>query len=290
MYEIDPSGKTAFYVGSVGVIRDITDRKRMEAELKHAYEDMEITVQRRTRELQAAQAQLIQSEKMTALGTMVAGVAHELNNPLMGVINFIQYCRKHTPEEDKRAAVLESAEKETNRSIGIVKNLLTFARGQNSEHVSESEMQYELVINIFDRVERLLLYRIEKEGITLTKNIDESIPEIPMRTEEIQQVFLNIMVNALDALKSAEAEKCLNVSFFLDGDYVCTQIFDSGCGISEEDMVRIFDPFFTTKPVGEGTGLGLSISRNIVKEHGGSITCESVQGVGTTVKISLPVR
>ncbi len=288
MYEVNPVKMLAIHIGSVGVIRDITDRKRMEAALKSAYDEMELRVQKKTRELQEAQAYLIQSEKMTALGTLVAGIAHELNNPLMGILNFIQYCRKHTPGDDKKALVLENAEMETNRSIGIVKNLLTFSRYEGTDH--ETAMRRECITDVFDRVESLLRYRIDKENVVLTKTVDGVIPEIPMRVEEIQQVLLNIMSNALDALKLAPKEHLLNILFFIENGYVHIRVTDSGCGIAEEHIGRIFDPFFTTKPVGEGTGLGLSISRNIIERHGGTITCTSTQAAGTTAEISLPVQ
>jgi PAS domain S-box-containing protein len=286
MYEMNPLKKIAIYVGSVGVIRDITDRKRMEDKLKRARDTMELEVRKRTQELREAQAHLIQSEKMTALGTMVAGVAHELNNPLMGILNFIQYCLKHTPDGDKKAAVLETAERETNRSIGIVQNLLTFARGYGDT----SDMSRAHITDVFDRVEKLLRYRMEKERVVLIKDSDDIIPAIPMKTEEIQQVFVNLVVNALDALRDNINERVLAVEFFVKDAYVHVRITDNGCGIPTEHMGRVFDPFFTTKPVGKGTGLGLSISRNIVMNHGGSMTCTSRPGEGTGIEISLPVE
>jgi PAS domain S-box-containing protein len=246
-------------LGLVGKVEDISDRR--EAEQKK-----------------------IQLKKMGALGTLTAGIAHELNNPMMGMLNFIQYCLKHTAKDNKTFTVLEDAERETKRCIDIVGNLLTFSRIEKED---EERFKKDSLPMVFDRVFKLLSYRIEKENILLTQEYSEDTPEIWLKVSNIQQVFLNIIGNALDALKESK-KKEIHVEIRLDGQSVMVTITDSGCGISPENLQNIFDPFFTTKPTGQGTGLGLSVCHSIVKAHGGEITCESEVGLGTTFHILLP--
>ncbi|MER3446131.1 MAG: hypothetical protein C4291_04505 [Candidatus Dadabacteria bacterium] len=313
----DESGKE---VAVIRVVRDITERKRTEGVLPEAYDELERRVEKRTAELSKANElliqenaerrraeallfrqkeeiekahahlrettqMLIQAEKMSAVGTIVAGVSHELNNPMMGILNFIQYCLKHTSKEDKRYSILQDAERETNRCIDIIKDLLTFSR---MEKEGPEARQKETCTVIFDRVFRLLSYRIEKEGILVTRHSTEEIPSIWMKVNNIQQVFLNLIINALDALRDSNRKE-IHVDIQREGEFVQVIVADTGCGISPENVQRIFDPFFTTKPVGEGTGLGLSVCRSIIKEHGGEITCESRSGIGTKFRILLPI-
>ena len=300
-------------LGTVGVARDITDRKRMEAELKKSYEELETKVQERTADLRnvneslreqiaerervekalqktlydlkQSQSALIETEKIVALGTLTAGVAHELNNPMMGMLNLTEYCMKKTAPEDKRYEVLQDVERETRRCIQIVQNLLTFSRIKKER---EEEFSKERCGAILDRVLRLLSYRIDKEGITVTTDVAEDTPEIMMRVSNIQQVFVNVVGNAMDAMKES-LKKEIAVHIMRDGGFVRIEVSDTGCGISPEKLPNIFDPFFTTKPVGQGTGLGLSISKSIMKSHGGEITCTIRPGTGTTFCIMLPI-
>ena len=237
-------------------------------------------------ELTKSQTQLIQAEKKSALATLVAGVAHELNNPMMGMLNYVQYCLKHLPDNPKLQTVLKDTERETYRCIEIVRNLLTFSR---VEKAGEEEYRKVSCLAIFERVVKLLSYRIGKENVTVTRRIDDRVPEIRLRANSIQQVFLNLIVNALDALKESD-KKELELRIRPGNRFVQVSIADSGCGISPENLPRIFDPFFTTKPVGEGTGLGLSLCHGIIKDHGGEMTCESKPGSGTAFTLMLPME
>lgn len=226
------------------------------------------------------------SERMSAMSTLAAGVAHELNNPMMGILNLIQYCLKHTSEDDLRYPVLQDSEREAKRCADIVKNLMSFSlSGQ------EGEVEYEKqrVAIIIDRVIKLLSYRTEREHVTVTCHVAEELPEIWIKTNAIQQVVLNIVDNALDALAGCP-KKEIYIEAQPEGEFAKILFCDSGCGIAPETQERIFEPFFTTKPVGQGTGLGLSVSRNIVNEHGGSITCESTPGTGAKFKMLLPIH
>ena len=253
----------AFKVGKgLGiVIRDVTLTKRMEEEN-------------------------IQLEKIAALGTFIAGIAHEMNNPMMGVLNFIQYCIKHTSENDRRYTVLQDAERATNDCIKTIKNLLNFTRIEKEE---VEEFQKTDCAGIFDQILKLLSYRIEKENVSVTRHIQDGTPETWIKVTGIQQVFLNIMGNALDAVKESK-KKHIDIDIRPEGEGVRVAIGDSGCGIDTKTSQKIFDPFFTTKPTGKGTGLGLSVCRGIVDAHGGKIICESEVGVGATFKVSLPIE
>jgi len=263
-------------------LRDITERKLAEEERKKLYNKLEESYTK----LEQQTYLLVQTEKMSTVGTMVAGVAHELNNPMMGILHFAQYCLKHTTEDDRRYTVLQDLERETKRCIEIVQNLLSFSR---LEREGEEAYQKESCVVIFDRVFRLLSYRIEKKNVLVKKNYAEKIPKIWIKTNSIQQVFFNIMNNALDAFEE-NGKKEIHIDIHREDEFVRVIIADNGEGISPENLKKIFDPFYTTKPVGEGTGLGLSICLNIIKAHGGKITCESKLGKGTKFKVLFPIE
>lgn len=262
-------------VGVFAAARDVTEQKRAEEKLRKLFG-----------ELKGSQAQLIQAGKMGAVGTMTAGIAHELNNPMMGILNFIQYCLKHVSREDKTYAVLQDAERETKRSINIVQNLLKFS---HMEKAGEEAFQKESCAAIFDRIFHLLSYRIETQKVSVTRHTAEGTPEVWMNPNNIQQVFLNFVNNALDALEKSE-KKEIDVDIRREDEFVKVTVADSGCGIDPENLQKIFDPFFTTKPAGQGIGLGLSVSYSIIQAHGGKITCDSKPGSGTKFEVCLPIE
>lgn len=268
----DSSGKPDFLIG---VVEDITGKKEAEAALKVAMRD-----------LQASEAQLIQAEKASAVGTMVAGVAHELNNPLTAMLQFAQYARKHMPDGEQAAAVLGDLEAEVKRCIEIVDNLLSFSRNKPEE---EGKLADESLLILLERVERLLAYRIREQGVSILKKIDARLPLVPIRSDRIAQVFLNLMLNALDAV-SPTPDPEIVIRMGVEGGFVQVSFEDNGIGVPVEDRLLVFDPFFTTKPVGKGTGLGLSVSRGIVESHGGSLHCEDRPGGGTVFRLLLPLR
>ena len=229
---------------------------------------------------------LIQSEKMRALGTLTAGVAHELNNPMMGIINFIQYCIKHTDEDDKRYEPLKDAEREVKRCVEIVRNLLTFSHQENEG----TEQFKDLSINtVVERVIKILSYRLRAEKIEVTQELSDDLPIIMGQENRLQQIVLNIVGNAIDAMKDKETRQ-LTISTEATENAVLIKIKDSGGGMDEETIEQIFEPFFTTKPTGSGTGLGLSVCESIIKEHNGQLHCDSQLGSGTTFTISLPLQ
>lgn len=254
---------------------EITERKRAEKDLIKAYTN-----------LKKQSILLMQTEKMSAIGTLIAGVAHELNNPMMGILHFAQYCIKTTSENEHIHSVLKDIERETRRCIDIVNNLLTFSP---TESGGKEEYQKESCNFALKRVLKLLSYRIKKQGVSILRHIDEDTPAIWMKTKQIQEVFLNLINNALDALQESK-KKEITIDVHQEDESVQISIADSGCGIARENLQSIFDPFFTTKAVGKGTGLGLSLCRSIINSHGGGITCESELGEGTKFKILFPIE
>lgn len=249
-------------------------REELYAQLQEAYDKLRHS------------SQLIQTEKMVATGTLVAGVAHELNNPMTGMLQFAEYCLKHTAEDDRRFPVLKDIERETKRCIDIVQNLLTFSQ---MEKEGEEGYQQESFAVILDRVFKLLSYRIEKEKVSLTSHVAEGVPEIWMKVSSMQQVFFNLINNALDAVEESK-DKEIRVEIHREDEFIRVTIADSGSGIDPEDLKMIYDLFFTTKPVGQGTGMGLAIIQSIIDMHGGKITCDSRPGVGTTFNILFPIE
>ena len=234
--------------------------------------------------LQQSQMQLIQTEKMAAMGRMLAGVAHELNNPMMSILSFTRYCREHTAQDDERYELLQDTEREVKRCIDIVSDLSTFSRERKEGEEGRVKVS---CAEIWEYVLRLASYRIEKEHVTVTTHFTDDIPKVRLRVNSIQQVFLNMLSNAMDALlKSKKKEIHIGANDYKD-EYIIVTIADTGSGIAPENVQKIFDPFFTTKPTGEGTGLGLSICQSIIQEHGGKITCDSKPGEGTTFQILL---
>jgi len=232
---------------------------------------------------------LRRSERMASLGHTLAGVAHELNNPLAAVCGFAQLMLQRRRDRDDRSA-LETMLHEATRAGRIVKDLLTFARRHDAEqHVT---------LQINDTVRYILSsqqYAMETRGIARDVRLADDLPFVMASPSQMEQVLLNLVVNARQALEDGDAARAdghaptIAVRTALDGDEIVIEVADNGPGIAADALPRIWDPFFTTKPEGEGTGLGLSVVHGIVTEHGGMIDVESVAGVGTRFTIRLPV-
>jgi PAS domain S-box-containing protein len=238
------------------------------------------------KKLKEFQAQVIQAEKMGSLGTMVAGIAHELINPIMGILNYIEYCLKKMSPQDEKYAILCNARRETNRCSGIIENLLTFS---HMEIEGEQGFQKESCTKILEQVLNLQSYLFEKDSIHLEKHYNSHIPEIWLKVNSMQQVFLNIISNALDAVRGSK-KKEIRINVQRKGGFIQVTIADTGPGIVPKNIKKIFDPFFTTKPPGEGTGLGLAICQSIIEVHKGKLSCESTPGQGCTFEILLPIH
>jgi signal transduction histidine kinase len=277
-------------------VRDRTkELERTQSELEGLNEDLEARVEERTRELREMQAKIVQSGRLAAVGELAAGVAHELNNPLGGILGYAQYDLEKLTEAgsdplssgDRERFVnhLSYIERETQRCRDIVQNLLRF---------SETSLCACADVDIDGLLRDTLGFtnrELSSRGIELVMDLDAS-RSIAGDTRQLQQVFANIILNARKAMSGGGrlSVRSRVVAGGLDGkDAVAIGFADTGCGIPEENLVRVFEPFFRTGEVGEGSGLGLSVSYGIVKDHGGDIGVESEVGVGSTFTVMLPV-
>jgi signal transduction histidine kinase/CheY-like chemotaxis protein len=248
------------------------------ARLKH-----QGTALHQTREqLDGAMRQLLQAEKMTAMGELVAGVAHEINNPLSTIMGYSQLMMaSEVPPENKRRLEIMSSEAE--RMARIVKNLLTFARKQPPE-------KRLLGLNgIIEKTLELKAYHFRVSRIRLATDLAPDLPMTMLDFHQIQQVLLNLLNNAEQAMVDAGRGGALRVMTRRAGDRIEASISDDGPGVPPEIQSRIFEPFFTTKKEGKGTGLGLSLCHGIIQEHGGTIRVESRRGDGASFIIELPI-
>jgi two-component system NtrC family sensor kinase len=249
--------------------------------LLQAIDDMADAVAQREEKLKTvARQQLGQSEKLASIGRLAAGVAHEVNNPLTGVLTFAHLLRdKHAADEQDRSD-LDLVIRETTRVRDIVRGLLDFARESPSR-------RQPLDINVAVR-QMLTLLRSQKEfkGVRIVEELAEPLPKVSGDQNQLQQVLLNLALNACEAMSNGGT---LAIRTKVRDSEVIVEVADTGSGIPEEHLDMIFDPFFTTKPVGKGTGLGLSVSYGIVQQHGGTIEVVSEEGKGSTFTIVLPV-
>ncbi len=263
---------------------------QMTADLKTANQKLiewgktlEKKVEERTKELREMQAHLIQSEKLASLGKLAAGIAHEINNPLGGILIYSHLLLEDTSRKSPHYENLKKIVKETSRCKDIVKGLLEFARPKEPE-VSQIDLN-DVVDRSLAIVEKQALF----QNIKIIKAYMPGLPKIVADGSQLQQVFMNIIINAAEAM---DGKGVLSLSTSLDTDGACIEakISDTGHGINEEDKKRLFEPFFSTKEVGKGTGLGLAISYSIIQIHQGTIDVKSEEGKGSTFTVRLPVK
>ncbi len=258
------------------------DLGRARSELEAYSSELGNKVRERTRKLEEAQSRLVQSEKLSAIGQLVAGVAHELNNPLTGVLGYAQLLLRREKDPDGRRA-LERIDSEATRCKKIVQNLLTFARKQKTAKT---------LIDLNTALERALelrAYQMRLDNIEVVTELQRDLPQTMADFHQMQQAFLNIIVNAHQAMGEVEHRGRLVLRSRAAGDRIVVELEDNGPGIPAALRERIFDPFFTTKEVGVGTGLGLSICYGIMEEHGGRITVASEPGQWTRFTVELPI-
>jgi len=256
-----------------GIIQDITERKQLEQERA------------------ALEVQMRQQQKLESIGTLASGVAHEINNPLTGILNYAQLIQDRLPGDSPLAEFTGEIMHETQRVATIVRNLLTFARNEKQSHSPAR------IADIVEAVLSLVRAVIRHDQITLQVSVPEDLPQLKCRSQQIQQVIMNLVTNARDALNERypghHPDKVLSLETQLleraERRWIRLTVQDHGTGIAPEVQERMFDPFFTTKGRDKGTGLGLSISHGIVKDHHGQWTVESEPGQFTRMHVDLPV-
>ena len=250
-------------IASVGIFKDLRERLKMEREL---------------REIQQA---LLQSEKLAAMGRLTSQIAHELNNPIYGIMNTLELLKTEIPPENKRRRILELSLSEIQRLSEMLRNMLSF---------SKPEEEKRRPVKIDELIEGILLVmekQMKESNIQVEASFDSDIPEVMASTNQMRQVMLNILKNAKEAMPKGGT---LTVRTAREGNKVLITTQDTGIGIPEEIRDKIFEAFFTTKQKVKGVGLGLSVCYGIIKDHGGEIKVESEEGKGTTFTISLPIE
>lgn len=262
----------------------------MLAGLKQARQDLEgygrtleEKVEQRSRQLKKIQAQLMQSEKLTSLGRLASGVAHEINGPLTGILTFSHQMMRKLKDHPELQQELELIVKEATRASAVVRGLLDFSR--EAQPQKRPCNINDLVLHTLSLIEGQAVFR----GIQILKNLDPQVPLVLLDANQVQQVFINIVLNSADAMP--EGGILTITTQATPGDaQVQVQFADTGVGIPEKDLHRIFDPFFTTKGDKRGTGLGLAVSYGIIERHHGQIEVQSEEGKGTTFTVKLPLR
>ncbi len=262
------------------------------AELRDLARTLEQKVETRTQELRRAQAQTMRGEKLASVGLLASGVAHELNNPLTGILTFSHLLRQKMPDNSGDAEDMDLVIRETKRCAAIIKRLLDFAREK------QPEKKFNDINQIIEDTVRIVERPAHLRDIAITMDLDRTLPPIWIDADQIKQVIMNMIVNAQHAVEEKgnitirtrrAAEPRPSVQTAEPIPMVEISIIDTGCGIPEKNLRRIFDPFFTSKEVGKGTGLGLSVSHGIVEAHGGAIEVQSKVGEGSTFSIFLPL-
>jgi two-component system NtrC family sensor kinase len=232
------------------------------------------------RALSRTQEQLLHSEKLAAMGRLTSQIAHELNNPLFGIMNTLELMKTEIPPENKRRKLLDMSLAEIERLADMLKKMLSFSK-------PEQEVKKSVNLNtILDEVLMLHAKQLQENDVKIKTNFFDDLEEVIASTNQLRQVFLNMISNARDAMPKGGT---LNVSTLQENGFAKVRFSDTGVGISEENIEKIFDSFFTTKDSVKGVGLGLSVCYGFIKDHGGDITVKSTKGEGATFTISLPV-
>jgi len=224
--------------------------------------------------------QLQQREKLSSIGLLAAGVAHEVNTPLTGVSSYAQMLVGMVPANDPKHALLQKVRRQAERATNIVNNLLNFSRSGSATEFSEVD-----ITKVLDDTLQLLEPQLRRSQIEMVRAYDPEAPRVLGNSGKLQQVFTNLLLNARDAIPDGGR---ITISTAAEDHSLIVEVSDTGIGIAPENVAKVYDPFYTTKGVGRGTGLGLAVTYGIVQEHSGHISVESVPGTGTKFRITLP--
>ena len=264
-----------------------------QSELREWGHTLEQKVAKRTQELRIAEAETARTEKLASVGLLAAGIAHELNNPLTGVLTFTTLLRKKMPDGSADAEDLDLVIRETKRCAAIIRRLLDFAREK------APEKNFTDLNQVIEDTARIIERPASFRDIEIAMDLEQNLPPVWVDADLIKQVIMNMLVNAQHAIEhegniTVRSRRLAQPKSPEPGvepvPVVEISIIDTGCGIPEKNLKRIFDPFFTSKEVGKGTGLGLSVSHGIVRAHGGLIEVESTVGKGSTFRIYIPIE
>src|SRR5712692_1397290 len=271
----------SFSSDDLSMLQTLADEIAVAIENARLYENL----QQQMAMLEQAQFQLMHSAKLATIGELAAFIAHEINNPLTSVLGYASLILSETPADDPKRSDLEVIEKESLRARAIVRDLLGYARQ------TDSAMEQTGINDALESILPLIRKRAESQNVNIEAALDPQVPRIMGDVNQLKQVFINILNNAIDAMPSGGrvAVTTREIAGNGTGPQVEISFQDSGVGIATDKINRIFDPFFTTKEDGKGTGLGLPISKRIVERHGGSIAVASTPGQGTRFTICLPV-
>ncbi|HDJ28726.1 MAG TPA: HAMP domain-containing protein [Proteobacteria bacterium] len=261
---------------------DMTGKlKKNQEEMDAWASTLETRVEKRTRKIKEMQSFLVRSEKLASLGELVAGIAHELNNPLTGIMIHASLISEDPHLDDSLVEDCQTVIHEASRCSKIVKELLDFAR------VTDPQKEMQPVSKVIDRTTTLVEHHVDFRDTEIIKKYDPDLPEILMDASQVEQVLINMMINASQAMQQG-GKLTIRTGVNASRKHIYIKITDTGCGIPEENIEKLFDPFFSTKGH-KGTGLGLSVSYGIIRSHGGDIEVESKLGKGTTFTITLPI-
>ncbi len=254
--------------------------------LAAAFDQMAERLMQRERELKQSQDTLRRADRLSALGLLTAGLAHEIRNPLVAIRTFTQLLPERYDDAEFREGFQGLALKEVDRICGLINDLLNFARPSKPNVAPES------VNDVIDSIARILETQAKEKGMSISRDFGDSLPKVWIDREQMKQVFMNLILNAIQAMKEGDTITLATRAVSRNGtepsgEFVQVEIRDTGIGIPEESLQHIFDPFFTSKD--EGSGLGLAVSHQIVQEHGGFVTVESNLGKGTVFFVHVPV-